>query len=457
MQGKRDKVFIFSRSGRLISPYTNLMSMLYSMVRPLAAVAFRVYLRKIYLNHTERIPKGKPVILACNHPTAFMEPCILACFLDRPLYFLVRGDFFTKPIYARMLRALHMLPVYRWKDGGYRKLKNNFSTFEACYDALDDNQAIMIFAEGNTVYEKRLRPLQKGAARIAFGTLEKYPNIEDVYVVPVGVTYEAAHQFRSQVMIGFGEPIYTRDYWTAYQENANEGIADFTDAIAAGMRRQMVHIEDRKDDKLVEYLLNLHRSGRRPSFWPTISRRTVPLRREQHIAGMVNSMDKSEKAALRQRLIDYFGELKEYDISDEMIAGVPKMHWSTPLFLVLASPPALVGYLTNILPVWAARRLAETKVRAIEFFSPVMVASGIGFYLLYFLLLLLTGALAGGWMGIPAVLAVPLIGIWALGWLEYYWWWRSKRREAKLPQLVREELVRKRQEIMEEVEKRMEA
>jgi glycerol-3-phosphate O-acyltransferase/dihydroxyacetone phosphate acyltransferase len=428
--------------------YTNLIFMLYTIVRPLAAAALRVYLRKIFLSHTERIPKGKPVILACNHPTAFMEPCILACFLDRPLYFLVRGDFFAKPVYARILRALHMLPVYRLKDGGYRKLKDNFSTFEACHDALYRNQTIMIFAEGGTIYEKRLRPLQKGAARIAFGTLEKYPDIEDVYIVPVGVTYEAAHQFRSQVMIGFGEPILTRNYWQAYQRSPNEGIADFTDAIAEGMREQIVHIENKKDDKMVECLLTLHRSMQTKSLWPVISSRPEPLKQEKRLADMVNQLGEAEKTDFRRKLIDYFGALKMHEVSDADVKGPPKMGWAPLAFLILTFPAALLGYLLNFLPFWAARRLAVTKVEAIEFFSPVMVASGLVIYLLYFLLLLLIGGLVGGWSGLAAVIGVPFLGILTLAWLEYYWRWRSLRHGQKLPEKVREELLDRRKEIV---------
>ena len=69
---------------------------LYPIVRPLAALAIKTFFRKIHLSNMDRVPSDRPVILAANHPTAFMEPCILACYMDRPLHFLVRGDFFSK-------------------------------------------------------------------------------------------------------------------------------------------------------------------------------------------------------------------------------------------------------------------------------------------------------------------------------------------------------------------------
>ncbi|HKK79894.1 MAG TPA: 1-acyl-sn-glycerol-3-phosphate acyltransferase, partial [Phaeodactylibacter sp.] len=101
--------------------------MLYYFVRPIAKLGLWVLYRHIHLSHTENIPRDKPVILAANHPTAFIEPCVLACFLRRPLYFLVRGNLFKKPLYDFLLRSLHMLPIFRLKDGGYGKLKHNYS------------------------------------------------------------------------------------------------------------------------------------------------------------------------------------------------------------------------------------------------------------------------------------------------------------------------------------------
>ena len=178
--------------------------MLYPLVRPLATIAIWAFYRKIYLSNAHRIPKEGPVILAANHPTAFMEPCILACFQDRPLHFLVRGDLFKKNIFASLLRSLNMLPVYRIQDGGYSNLKNNFSTFEDCFRALKDGKAIMILAEGRTIHEKKLRPIRKGTARIAFGALDKYGEM-DLPIIPVGVNYTYADQPRSEVMIDFGE------------------------------------------------------------------------------------------------------------------------------------------------------------------------------------------------------------------------------------------------------------
>ena len=113
--------------------------MIYSFVRPIAAYALKIFFRKIYFTNRDRIPKGKPLILAINHPTAFIEPCILACFLPIKLHFLVRGDLFKKPLFiycksgGRSAKAVEKATEMGFKriielDGGmetWKDLKTN--------------------------------------------------------------------------------------------------------------------------------------------------------------------------------------------------------------------------------------------------------------------------------------------------------------------------------------------
>jgi 1-acyl-sn-glycerol-3-phosphate acyltransferase len=140
--------------------------MLYPLTRPLARITLSVFYRRIYWINANRLPRDRPVILASNHPTAFIEPCIFACWLDRPLHFIVRGNLFRKAWAARLLRDLHMIPVYRKKDGGMEEIKKNFSSLAEAEQVLLQNRTLHILAEGHTVHEKRLRPLRKGAARL---------------------------------------------------------------------------------------------------------------------------------------------------------------------------------------------------------------------------------------------------------------------------------------------------
>ncbi|GJM33218.1 MAG: hypothetical protein DHS20C18_22190 [Saprospiraceae bacterium] len=394
--------------------------MIYSIVRPLARIAIFVFFRKIYLSNVENIPKNKPVILAANHPTAFSEPCVLACFLDRPLYFLVRGNLFTKSIYSFLLHSLNMLPVYRKKDRGYTYVKENYSTFETCFDALYRNKTIMILAEGNTIHEKRLRPLQKGTGRIALGALEKYPDLEEVYIVPTGVNFTYADQVRSEVMIDFGPPILARDYYAQFQENNSQGIADFTENLKDKMSERIIIVDDPADDPLAEQLFVLDRTLRQKPIFPIFNRTASPLFHEKTIATAVNEMPSDDKRALKQKTDTYFQKLEQLDLPKDSTLEKQTNFFGSFLILLFALPLFFAGYILNFLPIRLAKFIADTRVKYIEFYAPVLLAVGLGAYLIYFILALVISLVVGNLWIISLVIAMPFLGYIALLYREHY-------------------------------------
>ncbi|MCB9265307.1 MAG: 1-acyl-sn-glycerol-3-phosphate acyltransferase [Lewinellaceae bacterium] len=428
--------------------------MLYPIVRPIARLGLKAFYRKIYLSHTERIPRNEAVILAANHPTAFLEPCILACFLGRPLYFLARGDLFNKNFYALLLKGLNILPVFRLKDGGYGKLKDNYSTFEACYSALARRKTIMILAEGRTKQEKRLGPLQKGTARIAMGTLERHPNdLEEVFIVPVGVNFTYADQPRSKVMIDFGEPIRASHFLKEFEENANQGMATLTDILREKLERSLVIIDRPEDEKLVEQLLQMYRTEQPQSVLPVIAHHRRPLELEMRVAETVNRLPEKEKKELNQKVSDYFEELHSLGIDDQALAGKPVNRILGFFALVLGFPLFLLGFLWNYPPVWLAKYISDTQVKMLEFKAPVRWAANLGTHLIYLLAWLLMALFTGFWIIIPMVISLLLMGYLALYYMEFWALYRKNQKLRSLPEKEKKKLLNGRAEIMKDFRK----
>ena len=58
---------------------------------------------------------------------------------------------------------------------------------------------VTIYVEGEHHLEKRVRPIQKGIVRIAFGACEKLgDDLKDLQIIPVGVNYVAGDQWRDE-------------------------------------------------------------------------------------------------------------------------------------------------------------------------------------------------------------------------------------------------------------------
>lgn len=382
---------------------------MYYLVRPIARIAIKLFYRKIYISHLERIPRGKPVILAANHPTAFMEPCIMAIFLRQPLYFLVRGDFFARPFYRFLLESLKMLPIYRIIDAGYSGLKNNYATFEACADALFKGRTIMMFPEGNTTHEKRMRPVRKGLARIVAGTLEKYPNLEEIYVIPLGINYTYADRPRSVVMIDAGEPIPAKSF---FAHGVQRGISNLTAVLKEKLEERVVIIERPEDEDLTEQLMQISRSGKEGPVLPFSSSDKQPLDTEMAIAQHLNQMKEQEKSALAETAQAYFSKLKQYNLDDAAVYAPKRYTLPSYLLLVLGLIPAWAGRIFCALPMQTALYIKKTRVERVEFFAPVLLAVSMGAFVIYYLLWLFLAAFTGVWALFPTALVLGLLGYW---------------------------------------------
>ncbi|MFT7606398.1 MAG: 1-acyl-sn-glycerol-3-phosphate acyltransferase, partial [Saprospiraceae bacterium] len=232
--------------------------MLYFFAKYFCRIGLRVNFKKIFFHYQEEIPENKAIIFASNHPTAFLDPVMVGAFIKRPVHFIVRGDIFKGKFILAFLNGLKMLPIFRFRDG-YSSLKNNQATLETVYEKLSQNRCVLILAEGETKHEKRLRPIQKGTARMAFGAIEAQGDL-DILIIPVGVNYSDSDAYRSFVMTEFGKPIHLNDYKPVYQENPRKAIKQLTGRIEKEMRSLVIHIEKEADDIWVNRILEIKRS-----------------------------------------------------------------------------------------------------------------------------------------------------------------------------------------------------
>ena len=428
--------------------------MLYSIIRPIARIAVKIFFRKIYFSNSENVPKSGPLIIASNHPTAYTEPVILATMLQQPLYFIVRGNLFVGAIYIKILKALQMLPIYR-KEDGISNIKTNQETLDYCFKALEEKKTIMILAEGRTKLEKRLRPIQKGTARLALGAMDKY-NIEDIKIVPVGVNFRDGDRFRSDVMIDFGEAISAKEYWSLYQENPNKSFVSFTDDLKSKMEDHIVIIDQPKDEFLTEKLFELERSGFPESTFPIIEPDVAPLKRELAISSKVNKMDPKDKVLLEKEVKSYFNDLEKNKIEDQGLLVQTPTSFIDIVKLVFGLPFFVIGLIFSFLPVMLAKFIVDKNTIRPAFHASGLFAFGMGLCFLFLLLLFVPALVAKKYFLAALILLIPAFGYFANLYFEFYQEWKNRKKVEKLDSKVKESLLEKRKAIkskfFEEVE-----
>ncbi len=424
--------------------------MLYYLVKYLGKPGFRVNFKKIFLHYQEAIPDNKPVILAVNHPTAFLDPVLLGVYLKRPTHFIVRGDIFKGKLILAALAGLKMLPIFRFRDG-YANLKNNQATMDTVYKKLQDKHCVMVLAEGETKHEKRLRSIQKGTARMAFGAIEAYGEM-DILVIPVGVNYTDSHAFRSFCMIEVGKAIPLSEFMPVYAENPRKAINHLTQRIQKDLRKLVIHIENEEDDQWVNRVLEIKRNDFKHTVFPLKSGDNTLWKSEFERVERMNSFTEEQKNKVQAALEKYDQQLKKYALEDEGVARANAFNLLNTLFLLLGFVPFIVGYILNILPLWFAENTAKKKVKKIEFYSSVRFGAGLVgypiYWLLFFLIALITGLFSNNYWGLYLVLAMPFFGFFALIYGDIYLRWNRARKFASLPGDAKEQLYESRKRLL---------
>ncbi len=353
--------------------------MLYFLIRPLVRIAFRIYFSKIHLHHLERIPRDRAVLISSNHPSAFLEACLLATHFPKSLNFLVRGDIFKGEFVKKILSQLHLIPIYRTHDG-FKSLRANESTFNICYDLLSKKEIVVVYSEGNTKQEKRLRPIQKGLARIAYGAMDKYPDL-DLCIVPMGINHTKFNTFRSEMYVEVGEPIELKEFYANYKQDSIKAIADLTQLVEDKMRPLVIHINEDLDLDLNEKLFDLNKARTDDSFLPVVETDGKRFALDKSTSDKINLLKEDQKKSL-----------------DGMIK--PVSHKFNIAFQILAFP----GTILNYLPFRLAKFISDRVVSRVEFYASINLGSGLFLYLFYLIFI----GLIGKWIGFGFWLTILL-------------------------------------------------
>ncbi|MBK8490843.1 MAG: hypothetical protein IPL49_08095 [Saprospirales bacterium] len=269
---------------------------------------------------------------------------------------------------------------------------------EEAAEVLRTHHPVLILAEGATIHEKRLRPLQKGTARIALGTEDQHPNL-GIQLVPVGVNYTYADRFRSEAMIHFGEPIPVRNFLESYRDNASNGLRDLTEALRVGLEQIVVIIQEEGDEAWVDQLLQIYRNNQADSFGPQTVYDGSRLSAEKSITVQVNGLREPDSTRWKGVVEHYSRELKRYRSTDKGLMAGGSTPWVSGIVLLGGAPFFLLTFLLHGLPLWIAGKIGYgRRVPRREFKASVALVTALLLYILWILLYLYLEPFCGaGW------------------------------------------------------------
>ncbi|GAB3635351.1 hypothetical protein GCM10027422_09410 [Hymenobacter arcticus] len=418
----------------------------YTVMKPVVRLGLRVFFRRLEVRHPERLRLPGPLMLCSNHPNTLMDPLVTAIQRHEPIAFLAKSTFFKNPILGAIMRSGNCIPIYRRQDaeGSANSLSNeqltasNEASFGRCYDYLERGGTVMIFPEGTSVSERRLRPLKTGAARIALGTEARHDFKLGLQLVCVGTNYFDPSHFRSDVLLNVAAPIEVSTYAARYHEDPDAAADELTEEIRLRLTRRLVISRAAEDDQLAQQVERTFGDHLNPDDDPTTLYDNFQLSRtlldavawfEQH--------DPNRLAALRSTLSTYLADLGKYKLDDDALdqSQRPGTRLADYLNLVLGFPVWLYGLITNYVPYKIPSAVADRATKETEFIAAIMLGVGIvTFPLTYAAEAAAVQHWTHDWrLTTLFLISLPLAGFYALG----YWQTLSARlkrlRVRRLP------------------------
>jgi 1-acyl-sn-glycerol-3-phosphate acyltransferase len=385
----------------------------YSFVRAVVALTLRLFYR-VKVNSPAAEPEG-PVLFVGNHPNGLIDPALVFILSRRHVTFLAKAPLFRMPVLGWLLKGLDALPVYRKQDDP-TQMSRNEGTLDAAKGALVKGRAITIFPEGKSHSEPSLAELKTGAARIALSAAKEGAAVR---IVPVGLTYEDKHLFRSEVLIEVGTPIEVKDFLPTAASGEVEPVQRLTEAIASGLRSVTLNLERWEDLPLIRLAEQLYafRQGEkmepeRLKYWAQGLRLFRSERPEHH------DRMRGELMSFQRRL-----ELVRADPKDLTLAyqpgAVTRFVLKNLAALVLGLPLFALGlalfYLPYLVPRWASRKAELDMQATVKFLAAflMVVVCWAG---------LTVGAWAwAGWPGgLVALVGVPPLALFTLYFSEQW-------------------------------------
>lgn len=378
-----------------------------------------VFYKRIVIQNRERIPKNAHLIFTGNHQNALMDALVFQYGFKGRLVFMARSDIFKNPFVAAILYFLRMLPIFRIKDG-YSEVKKNDKIFIKTIAVIKKKIGLVIMAEGNHGSKRRLRPLKKGFARIAFQTEEANDFKLNMQVVPIGIDYSDYDNFRTELLINFGDPILISDYKNAYKENPAIAINQLKDKLAESLKQLMVQIKSEQYYELYNELREIYKEEMALKMGFPSTNQPYKLQTDQELISRLEILEEkntAEMSAFQKLVLRYRDAIRKQGLNYTTVRKKPDSTFrlfGKSLLFFLASPVFIIGWLLNYIPFGFSIYIG-LKMKDPQFKSSVKFAISMLLWPLFHLLeTLAIWIIFNDWLlTFSFFVAMPILGIFA--------------------------------------------
>ncbi len=219
----------------------------YTLLKPIVDWNLKHSYRKVEVRGQENLPEDGAIILAPNHCNTLMDALVMLRAYKGPTVFGARADMFNKPLIAKIMFFLRILPMVRQRDG-LRNVLKNYETTDIIVETLENDVRFCMYPEGRHRPKHSLQPLGKGVFRAALAANAKFGDSKPVYIVPVGLEYGDYFRFRSTSLATYGEPINVTEFIrTLNVENEAQMMEPLRKELSERIAGLITYIKDDED------------------------------------------------------------------------------------------------------------------------------------------------------------------------------------------------------------------
>lgn len=376
------------------------------------------------------VPHRGPVMLAANHANSLLDPLLVMLAARRPVRFVAKSTLFSDRVIGWAANAVGAIPVYRRKDDP-GQVGRNEETFRAVHDALEQGAAVGIFPEGISHDHPSLVPLKTGTARIALGAAARdgraFP------IVPIGLIFEAKEEFRSRAHVLVGNPVEWADLCRDGDATPAK-VRELTRRIQQALHDVTVNYERWEDAGLVATATRIYGAefGRAadPEEKVILRMEAARLLAQLHLDGDPEAAALTHAIERHARTLAILG-LAPSDVhrpTDVTSAFKWTARRLSPTAIMTAII-AVIGVAIFWVPYRLTRLVAERTAGAPDALAMHKLLFGLGIFKAWIIALAITlGFIAQWWLGVIAVVVLPVL---ALATLSYGERWIGALRDIR--------------------------
>lgn len=377
--------------------------MRYQFFKCWVKIAIRLFFKNIQITGSENIPKNSPVIFALNHQNSLLDALVMAVSVKQPVYFMTRADIFKKKRIASFLKSIHLIPIYRIRDG-YSAIVQNEEIFDYCIQLLSKNKHILIFPEGSHDYRRHLRPLKKGIARMAVEATIQLK--KEVSIIPVGINYGSHRHSQSWLNIQIGAPISTQNALEIFDFHLAKTENWLISILEPALKKNMIHFDHKENIREENDILKLSTNHLH-------IKKTKLFDFQQKFALKFNQINETERIIYYQQINEYRLLFIKHHLDLKMMGKINKGEPIILLLFALILAPLILLSKLIFVPTWLGFRYLLKQFKDKQWEASVKVISIMVIYPIWIAILLILS-----WVTFPhiqqfvcAFIAIMVLGM----------------------------------------------